>query len=105
MWVHFEFESGSNPYIAKTDDALWDMICKYDVEQRENFFYVVNGERNCKRTYENCKAILRDFAIEWQNRFDKMTYFQSDLINWGGFFETYGKRFGLLREFRENGIC
>lgn len=29
----------------------------------------------------------------------------SDLATWGEFFAKYGKRYGLMREFHENGIC
>lgn len=56
------------------------------------------------RTYQERKDSLRDLAIEYQ-------YADNGGLSWGDyslicdFFRTNGKRYGLLREFSENGIC
>lgn len=56
-------------------------------------------------TYKERKADLEEKAKEWQES-------HSDFIGWSygelaiiqSFFEVNGKRYGLIREFRENGI-
>ena len=55
--------------------------------------------------YEKRKDELREEAKEWQNNFDNETYSWEDLLKCNYYFEKYGKRYGLLKEFRENGIC
>ena len=57
-----------------------------------------------KYSYQEMKDKARQIAIDWQNE-------QSDIsLSWEGvaiacaYFERLGKRFGLIREFRENGI-
>lgn len=106
MWTHFEFANGSNPYISKTDsDRKW-MLNHYDCEQISENGFLVHGERKVKcKTYEDWKEFFRDLAIEWQYKFGNFSYSYGELADWGDFFTTYGKRYGLLTEFRENGIC
>lgn len=55
-------------------------------------------------SYAERKAKTRDEAIEWQNEFSKEDHYMSEHAYWGNYFEKLGKRYGLLREFRENGI-
>ena len=55
--------------------------------------------------YYNNQDALRAFAIEWQLAFSGAGYSWGDVLKWESFFREYGKRFGLLREFAENGIC
>jgi len=55
-------------------------------------------------TYAERKAKARDEAIEWQNKFSEKDHYMSEYVYWGNYFEKLGKRYGLLREFRENGI-
>ena len=55
-------------------------------------------------TYAERKAKARDEAIEWQNEFSEKDHYMSEYVFWGNYFEKLGKRYGLLREFRENGI-
>ena len=56
-------------------------------------------------TYQQRKAEARERAIEWQYDFCNHNYSWGELAYWGDYFERLGKRYGLLREFRENGIC
>ena len=60
---------------------------------------------NNKERYQQGKARVRQEAIDWQNDFSNHNYYQSELAEWAGYFYTLGKRYGLLREFHENGIC
>lgn len=94
----------SNPYVTKTNKEFFRMVCKYDLEQISEMSFCVCSERHLK-TYAERKNALRDFAIMWQRMFSEMTYYWSDIAEWSNFFEEYGKRYGLLTEFRENGIC
>ena len=57
-----------------------------------------------KGNYQDKKAAIEDKAIEYSNNnypglsYNELSYIES-------YFETYGKRYGLLNEFRENAIC
>jgi hypothetical protein len=54
--------------------------------------------------YQNKKAELYNFAILWQAEFADKNYSYAELAVWGEFWTKQGRRFGLLRELRENGI-
>ena len=110
MYIHFKYKNGCNPYISFNNKAFFDMICKYVLTQQHNTAFIVEEERKVKSldhkriTWSDKKEILRDFAIEWQLSFEKFFYSYAELIEYQVFFEEYGKKYGLLREFRENGI-
>lgn len=55
--------------------------------------------------YQKLKEKIRNEAIDWQNDFCNHNYSYSELIAFRSYFEKFGKRYGLLKEFRENGIC
>lgn len=55
--------------------------------------------------YSDCKNYIRALAIEWQYEFAESNYSYFDLAKCHEIFMKYGRRYGLLREFRENGIC
>ena len=61
--------------------------------------------KNTKTTYASNKAVARQEAIDWQNDFDNHNYSYGELAEFAIHFEKLGKRYGLLKEFRENGIC
>ena len=56
-------------------------------------------------TYQEHKARVRDLAIEWQAAFSEHNYSGAELADWSDVFLRLGRRYGLLQEFRENGIC
>ena len=56
-------------------------------------------------TYKEQKEKAREKAIEWQRDFENHNYDWLELANWGKYFTKLGKRYGLLKEFRENGIA
>ena len=56
-------------------------------------------------SYVKQKAKWRDKAIEWQADMYNQNYSIEELSNWNDFFERKGRMYGLLVEFRENGIC
>lgn len=61
--------------------------------------------KTTKTTYEMKKEMARQEAIDWQNDFGNHNYSYGELVEFGEHFEKLGKRYGLLKEFRENGIC
>ena len=57
-----------------------------------------------KLTYSEKKAKLREEAISWQLDFSNHNYSQGELAEKLAYFEKEGKKFGLIKEFKENGI-
>lgn len=107
MWCNFNFMDGSNPYITKTYSELFKMFYKYYCVQVGNNSFIIQGLRewNGKKSYKGRKEILREAAIDWQRDFANCNYSWGELAAWQGFFEEYGRKYGLLKEFKENGIC
>ena len=60
----------------------------------------VNG-----KTYAEKKECVRDKAITWSHLHGLIVMDWFDCATIGEWFYRYGKRYGLLNEFRENGIC
>lgn len=58
-----------------------------------------------KTTYETKKEMARQEAIDWQNDFANRNYSYEEMQEAAEHFEKLGRRYGLLKEFRENGIC
>lgn len=58
-----------------------------------------------KKSYAERKAAAERAAIEWSSSFDERTMSYGELAEQSARFEKIGRRYGLLREFRENGIC
>lgn len=56
------------------------------------------------KTYKELKEIARNKAINWQLEFSQNDHYMSEYAFWGNYFEKLGKRYGLIKEFRENGI-
>ena len=54
--------------------------------------------------YQKGKEKARNEAIEWQSDFAAHNYSYGELAYFSDYFETKARRYGLLREFRENGI-
>jgi hypothetical protein len=50
------------------------------------------------------KDQARQLAIDWQHQASEESLSYAELSAWARFFEKLGKRFGLIREFKENGI-
>ena len=54
--------------------------------------------------YQRRKAAARDRAILWQEKASKKALSYSDLNRAGAYFYKVGKKYGLLREFKDNAI-
>lgn len=75
----------------------------FDITVLRVLYFEING-----RNYRERKNSLRDLAIDFQSANDGDTDFQLSIGEYGAasaYFERMGKRYGLLREFRENCIC
>lgn len=57
------------------------------------------------KTYAERKAEARERAIEWQCEFADRVMSWGEVAEETAEFERLGRRYGLLTEFRENGIC
>lgn len=85
-----------------------DLVRKFELGQVE--VEVLEKEREdkmktTKTTYEMKKEMARQEAIDWQNTLfgDSRNY--EEIQEAAEYFEKLGRRYGLLKEFRENGIC
>lgn len=58
-----------------------------------------------KQRYLELKEKARQEAIDWQLDLGNHNYSWGELAEYCNHFEKLGKRYGLLKEFRENGIC
>lgn len=54
--------------------------------------------------YQRLKECARDKAIEWQLDFCNHNYSYGEIACFGEYFSKLAKRYGLIKEFRENGI-
>ena len=54
--------------------------------------------------YKENKEKAREKAIEWQRDFENHNYSWGELAYYGAYFEKLAKRYGLVEEFKENGI-
>lgn len=55
-------------------------------------------------TYREKKARLREEAVRWQHDFSNYNYSYAELAEKLAYFEKEGKKYGLVKEFKENGI-
>ena len=100
----FLFYHGGNPYITFTADAFEKMIHKYNLDMiNENTIQVYDANIN-KRTYSGKKENIRQFAQMFQRWAAGAVLSWADVAAWGAFFEHVGRKYGLLTEFKEEGI-
>lgn len=57
-----------------------------------------------KVEYIRKRSKAREEAQLWQNDFAKHSYSYAELMEFANYFERLAKRYGLVKEFRENGI-
>ena len=103
-------------FLAVFDNAKGERECwiyySWDAYYKDTFspnckeIFLMDMSKVSGKTYTEKKARLEDKAIEYSNMMGEIYP-----ISWGeiaeieGFFRTYGKRYGCLREFKENAIC
>lgn len=84
--------------------------CGWDLWHKDTFSpYCENiellGFRLHGKTYQERKGSLKDIAIEWSNNFSQYSWSWNEMAEICSYFYENGKRYGLLKEFKENGIC
>lgn len=57
------------------------------------------------KTYAEKKECLFNLAVMWSYAGAVANWSYGEIAEIQSFFEVFGKRFGLIQEFRENGIC
>lgn len=110
-WQRIEFpEDDANPRITWSLSEFVAWLRNWDIEIIDCCTYEATNFKRKRSTYAANKDAVRDLAIKWQDydaycgdEFGGMSY--SEYADWGSLFETLGRRFGLLTEFRENAIC
>ena len=60
--------------------------------------------RQTPNKYEIAKENARQKAIDWQLEFIEKDHYMSEYAYWNNYFTKLAKRYGLIKEFRENGI-
>lgn len=54
--------------------------------------------------YQKKKTLARALARDWQQNLATLSHSWQWTVNWYFRWERIGKKYGLLKEFRENGI-
>ncbi len=57
-----------------------------------------------KNKYHQNKERARFEAMQWQLDFENNNYSYGELSYYQSYFEIQAKRYGLIKEFKENGI-
>lgn len=57
-----------------------------------------------KEAYIKGKERARQKAKDWQNDFSNHAYSYAELAEFAAMFRRLGRKYGLLQEFKENGI-
>lgn len=63
----------------------------------------ITGRNNASK-YELMQVAVRESAIEWQAWASEQSLSYGELLFYTRIFEKYALKYGLQREFRENGI-
>lgn len=99
IFANLEQDGKTTAYVFDSMVGLLSATFSPDVTIRDMIPLTIGG-----RTYKERQNNLRELAIEVQLADDGG-------LSWGeaqalcAFFEEQGRRYGLLREFRENAIC
>ena len=122
--LHIIFGDGSNPYVRFNMD---EHTFRNELRKWKRHYNIVYGHWNGdilnisvshktpiqetemrkanKEYYNRMKRRARDTALCWQEEFANKSMSWGELAEAQSYFEKLGKKYGLLAEFRENGIC
>ena len=90
--IYYENAGGKDSYFR-------DVFCP-DTEIKSFISFHAYGS-----TYAERRESIRNAAIDFQAACSEYQFSYSELAVILPWFEKMGKRYGLLREFQENGIC
>ena len=60
--------------------------------------------KNKMKSYQERKAEIREKAIDWQYKSSQKSMYWSEVAYWSNYWYKQAKRYGLVKEFRENAI-
>lgn len=72
--------------------------------KKNGILYDAETHKPIVSKYQRAKENARNKAIEWQSSFNDNNYSYEELTYWGDYFYNLAKRYGLVKEFRENAI-
>lgn len=100
-----------NYWDVETIDEAKRIVKKYEEDAiRKGRRPIEEGQKRLKDFESNglkmptSKADARQQAIDWQHWMSNQNLSMGEMIEYQNHFEKAGKKYGLLREFRENGI-
>ena len=88
--------------VAHTYDTLWSETfapVDWDIVILDRVKAIKDG------SYYDKKCRVQDLAVTYSYIQGNVPMCWSEAAEIGNWFEKYGRRYGLLTEFRENGIC
>lgn len=91
-------------------DIYYKNIYGYD-EWRKDTFSPLVKDIECLdlkvsgNTYQERKENARELSVDWQLNFSSLDWSYGELATINEYFHKVGKQYGLLKEFKENGIC
>lgn len=88
-------------YKNKSGYELWNSdTFSPNTKNIETLDFKISG-----KDYREKQASLEDLAKEWQHNFSSLSWSYGELAEIENYFYENGKRYGLLKEFKENCIC
>lgn len=103
-WCRIETGTAS-PRITWSASEFVAWLRNYRVEIVGHCTFKASDYRKAPATYANNKAAIEQLAHDWESYANEASMSYSEFADWYELFETLGRRFGLLAEFRENAIC
>ncbi len=107
-----DFSNCSNGYVGRSVGTLYRWLRGYDLAPVECvtgggwvLFFKATPRRRRLRTYAEMQDAARNLAIDWQDAATEWHMSYATCAAWCELFTDLGRRYGLMREFRENGIC
>lgn len=94
-------------YVASTDNVM--VLTQIDIDRADqadldDINEMVELSSPVGKTYQEKKADFEEKAKEVQHILGLADIYMSDLLIVQGYLEKYGRQYGLLREFHENGV-
>lgn len=97
MIALYRYENGRSGVVYSYDE-----LHTATFEPSEYDLLILDGSHG--KTYKERKASIEEQAIDYSYMFDIPRSWY-DIMNIGDYFTTYGKRYGLMEDFKENAIC